>query len=64
MMIRRGSGKLIHTPTGWYLERLEFTCEDADHAVTLIYNKVAEGRSAQLQIGSNAASTLSFYSVQ
>nr|DAH32067.1 MAG TPA: hypothetical protein [Caudoviricetes sp.] len=30
MMLRRGSGKLIHTPTGWNLERLEFTCEDAD----------------------------------
>lgn len=58
------ASEYIHLIGGIW-KNLEFTCEEADLMPWPLYNKVAsKGRSAQLQIGSNAASTLSFYSVQ
>lgn len=58
------ASEYIHLIGGIW-KNLEFTCEEADLMPRPLYNKVAsKGRSAQLQIGSNAASTLSLYSVQ
>ena len=55
------ASEYIHLLGGIW-KHLEFTCEEADLMPWPLYNKVAsKGRSAQLQIGSNAASTLSFF---
>ena len=55
------ASEYIHLLGGIW-KNLEFTCEEADLMPWPLYNKVAsKGRSAQLQIGCNAASTLSFF---